>query len=111
MPKIKVPHDLTNLNDDKEFRRYSSIVIGEIVELLNGGMLPQDNFNTQLISCTFMALNTETSFNHGLNRVPSGYMVFGSTKAMNLFDGTTDNNNTKIYLQSSATGVCRVLVF
>lgn len=111
MPKISVPTDLSNIIDINQFTRYCSVVINEMADLINGGMLPQDNFNTKLLNCNFPAPNVDTAFDHGLNRTPSNYITFGLDAALIVYDGATANTDKTIYLRASAAGNARMLIF
>ena len=56
----------------------------------------------------------EFSIKHGLDRVPSGYVLAGGSEAIiSLWDGTTPSDKETLYLQVSAGpgAVFKVLVF
>ena len=56
----------------------------------------------------------EFSIKHGLDRVPAGYVLAGSSEAtVALWDGTTPSDKETLYLQVSAGAgaVFKVLVF
>ena len=55
----------------------------------------------------------EFSIKHGLNRVPSGYVLAGGSEAFALWDGATPSDKETLYLQVSAGSgaVFKVLVF
>ena len=55
----------------------------------------------------------EFSIKHGLDRVPSGYVLAGGSEAISLWDGATPNDKETLHLQVSAGPgvVFKVLVF
>lgn len=56
--------------------------------------------------------NTEFTVNHGLGRVPVGYLVVGRDKAAIIYNSTTAWTETAIYLKCNvATVAIRLLIF
>ena len=111
MGKIKVPQTLDNLKEFEDFRRFASLLFNQIVDTVNGNVDIVDNLRASLLSCNFPASGTEYQFNHGLNRIPRGYIVTKRNVALTVFDGNSANTKEFIYLQSSAVGTASVLVF
>ncbi len=96
---------------ESEFKKFVSLLFEEIVRTLNNGLDFSSNFNGSTVSITFAAANTDTSIAHGLNRVPTGYLVIGQSAAMSVYNGSAANTSTLLYLRSSATGTATVQVF
>lgn len=95
----------------EEIPRYLTIVLADIVKQINGGLDFGTNFNASSVSAIFSSANTDTAISHGLGRVPAGYLVLGSSAAMQVYDGVTDDSNLLAYLRSSAVGTANILFF
>jgi len=95
----------------EDLARYTSIFLTQVVELLNNNLSFADNFNAKILTITFSSANVEVATIHGLGRVPSGYIVLGSTAATSVYDGASANTSSLLYLRSSAVAQARVLVF
>lgn len=104
-------YNIENIKEDEQRWQYLSVQLKSYYDLLNRGLGFTDNFNSRTISATFAAINTNTSFEHGLGFTPTGYIPIGYTAAMSLYDGSTAWNKTNIVLKSDAVGVARILVF
>lgn len=109
--KVKSTQDCSNVTSWEDLRKFSSTALQDIISQVNGNIDLLDNCNTVHIGVTFMAGNTETKFNHMLDRVPTGYIVTELSANMVLFKGATPNTSSLIYLQSSAAGSGKVLLF
>lgn len=109
--RIKVIQDLSNVDDDAQFRRYASQSVAGIISVVNGQLTFDDNINTSTVAADFTAANTEIKIGHGLGRAPTGWIVSMPTVAMQVYKGDTDDTDTNIYVKSSAIGKCGILVF
>lgn len=81
--------------------------------ILDRGISFDDNVDIRRISVTSHAsTGTEFSVAHDLGKVPTGYIVYGQSIAGTVYDGSTSNTTTTLYLKSDASsGVFRLLVF
>lgn len=112
MGSIKESIDLTNTNDQAKFFRYASVLLNDIVAVINGGIeINSSNMNLVIISCTFTAANTNTTFSHGLERVPSYYIVCKSSVSAGIYTGTTAFTSSTVTLKSSAAGTFSIILF
>jgi len=111
MSKIRSSGDLSNIKDDKEFRRFCSIVINDIVSTVNGNLGLTENTDGSLQSVDFTSANAEVGITHNLNRLPLGYILAGSSVAMSLYDGVTPSDKKYIYLKSNAAGTAKIYIF
>lgn len=108
--KITNSTDLSNIAQE-DVTRYVSAVLAQVSTILNAGINFQDNFSAQRVSVTFGSANVETVVRHNLGRVPVGYLPLTLSAAMILYNGTSGNDDSALYLKSSATGTATVLVF
>lgn len=108
--KITNSSDLSNIKQE-DIPRFLSAVLTQISAILNAGATFQDNFNAQIQSVVFPTANSEVPLRHSLGRVPSGYLPLTLSAAMILYNGSTGNSDSAIYLKSSAIGTATVLVF
>lgn len=60
---------------------------------------------TRITVTTPTPANTEFSVTHGLNLVPTGVLLVGSSAAVRIYNGATANDNLKAYLKADAAGV------
>lgn len=101
----------TSNTDQKNFQRYSSKQMQDVVRILNKGILFADNFDGSIVTANFTAANTNLSLTHNLNRIPTGYVALSLSAAMIIYSGTTESSETQITLKSSAVGTAVILIF
>lgn len=109
--KVVGPSDVSNVATWEDLKRFVSQITKSTVDLVNGKITFMDNFDALTISVEFTAANTTVIVPHGLNRIPAGYLVQGLTAALTVYDGNQANTTENIYLQASATGTARILVY
>lgn len=109
MSKITASTDFDRIPRD-QVPRYLSMFAEQVTQALNGN-LDATNFNAKLVSVPFGAANTDTAVIHGLSRVPTAYVINGTTAAMSIYDGLTPSTSSVIYLRSSAPGTARILIY
>lgn len=109
MSKITQSADISNVKAE-EFQRFASIWIKAANDIING-QLDFGNFRAQTLSITFIASGTEVASPHNLGRTPTGYLVTGANAAMSVYDGSTANTESNLYLRANASGTARVIVF
>ena len=109
--KIKVPQDISNIQDFENFRRYCSVAVKQLVDAVNGNVDFVDNCGTSLVPANFTASNSELMVPHGLGRIPNGWIVVSPTAAMQVYKGTNADTETDVYVKSSAIGSCSLLIF
>lgn len=81
--------------------------------ILNRGIAFDDNVDCRRVSVTSDGTpGTEFSVLHTLGKVPIGYIVCGQNGAGSVYDGTTANTATTLYLKSDAASTSfRLIVF
>ena len=89
---------------------YTSMALTEIIQVINGNLSLADNFSGKILTITFSTANVEVATPHGLGRVPSYYIVLGSSVATNIYDGSSANTAQLLYLRASVSATVRVLV-
>lgn len=95
----------------EEVQRFTDIALDNIAQVINGNLSFQDNFNAKILTVTFSTANVDVASAHGLGRVPSYYICIGSTTATTLYDGSSANTASLIYLRATVATTARVLVF
>jgi len=108
--KLKV-FNLFNLKTLEELARFTSIMMNDVIRVINGELSFQDNLNTKFVDVSFTAANTETIINHDLGRIPSGYFVVTSNAATSVYSSTTASTQSLIYLKASAISEVKLIVF
>lgn len=107
--KIQASPDISNIKDE-EIKRFSTIVLTQIVGAINGNITFSDNMLGQQVSVTFTAANTDTAIDHTLNRTISQYLVLSRSANMVIYDGSSASTSSRIYLKSSATGTATIFL-
>lgn len=81
--------------------------------ILNRGILFQDNVDC--VSVEFTSSGTpdaENTVPHTLGKVPVGFLVYGLDKGAVVYNGTTPNTKTNIYLKANtASTAVKAFVF
>jgi hypothetical protein len=91
---------------ERDLERSLDIIFTLIGEILNGGILLEDNFNGFKTTITTSATpGTETAIAHGLKRTPIGYIVLKKDKAAHIYDGSTAFDSSNIYVRSDVASV------
>lgn len=103
--------NVANLMDEQERTNAIGLFLKDVYSILSHGWTFQDNAKGALLNVTFTVANSEVKIRHGLDFVPTNYLLCGGTAAMSLYDGVTAADKQFFYLRSSAIGVARVFVF
>jgi hypothetical protein len=109
--RIIGPYDISNVTSWEELRRFGSQLTKALVDIVNGKITFVDNFDALTASVVFTAPNTTVLVPHGLDRVPSGYMIQSLSAAMIIYDGNQANTTHALYVQSSAIGTANLLIY
>lgn len=109
--KVKTVQNLSNVSSWEQLRKFTSQVASDIVDVLNGSVGLVDNCQTSLVSVEFNGANIEVKVPHTLEMVPNGYLVAGKSAGFHIFNGSSSNTASDIYVQASAAGTAQLLVF
>jgi len=109
--KLKLPLDLKSVGSFEDLRRFTSLCIKEIVDLVNGSIDVVDNLSVSLVSVTFSGASTTVEVSHTLGRVPRGYLVAKLSTGIVVFDGNGTNTDALFYVQATGAGTATLLVF
>lgn len=98
---------------DKDLCRELESLLRSLDGILNMGLSFADNMDARLVSVTSHATpGTEFSVAHTLGKIPTGYIIYRRTKAGSLYDGSSSNTASTLYLKSDASsGVFYILIF
>ena len=108
--RLTASEKIDTLKDETEFKRFLVNFLTEVKLAVNGNLNFVDNFGGREVSVTFNVANSDTRVDTGLRVVPTKYIVFGTTAAMSIYDGTLPSQSGVIFLRSSAVGTARLLV-
>lgn len=110
--KLKVPYDISNFTyDDPEFIKNLSQTINALAQIINGRINFSENCQVRIASVTFNSANVQQAINHGLNKVPSGFIMIGSKAAVRVYNGTTPNSAQVMYLQADVATTANLMIF
>lgn len=110
MSKVTQSMDIAQVKPE-ETQRFTDLALKDIAQQINGKLDFATNFNGKLLSVTFAAANTQVSVAHGLGRVPQGYIITMDDSGVKVFNGTTSNTATTLYLRASGPGTVGLLVY
>lgn len=79
--------------------------------ILDRGLSFSDNADVSIVSVSSHATpGTEFSVSHGLGKIPTGYIVTKQAGAGSVYDGTTSNTETTLYLKSDVASTSFTLM-
>lgn len=110
MSKITASEKLDVLGAE-ELPRWLTIFLSQVKNILNNGILPQDNWDGQIVEITFSSANTDTLASTRLRRIPTGYIVLSRSVDLTVYDGAQASSVGNIFLRASAAGTARILIF
>lgn len=111
MGKIRSSPQISNLKTIEDVVRFIQPFITDVSETINGNIQFDQNCSVAILDVTFDTANAEKAVSHSLGRVPIGYFKIGSGAATVLYNGTTANDSSTIYLQANVATTAKVLVF
>lgn len=110
MSSITASDDFTKV-PDSDVKRFITLFAEDVLARVNGGLDFATNFNCKIISATFSASGTDTSFNHTLGHPPTGYFEIRKSASMIVYDGSVAWTASTISLRSSANGTVSLVIF
>lgn len=111
MSKLTSSSDFGNIADLEGLKRWLTIWAGDVTAQINGGINFGTNINGNIIDVIFTAANTEQAVTHSLNKIPTGYVMMGTSASTVLYNGSTTNTVTVMYLKASAAATVKIFVF
>lgn len=111
MSKIKTDYNFSNLEEAKEIARFLNRFTSDLTDIVNGNLEFGSNIKSSVISINFTAANSDIGVDHGLGRVPTGYILVKSNAACSIYDGSALANAKTITLKSNAVANTKILVF
>lgn len=97
---------------ERDLDKSLNAMFADFYHMLAGGLLFSDNFDGHTVTFTTDATpGVETAIEHGLKRVPTGFLILEKNKAAHIFGGSTDKTSTHYYIQSDAESVTVTLMF
>jgi hypothetical protein len=80
--RIKPPLEVSNLEpSDPNFVNYVAQILNSIISVVNGEISFVDNFKGRILTVVFNTADLQQAVNHGLNKIPVGYLNLGSKAA------------------------------
>ena len=103
--------NLFNLKDLDQLVRFTTIMMNDVLRVVNGNLSFEDNFNSRFVDVSFTAANIEVYVPHTLGRIPTGYILTKTNAAASIYSGTSTFTESAIYLKSSAIAETKILIF
>lgn len=110
MSKITASSDIQQVKPE-DVARYTDLFCQDVTEVVNGKLSFADNFDGKSQSVTFSLTATDMAIQHGLGRVPTGYIITSATAAMKVYSGNLVATSDAIYLRSDAVGTVTLLIY
>lgn len=111
MGRVQSSTRVAGLNNINDLSKFVEICLDDIVNQLNGNVEFLKNMKLKTLSVAFTSANSDTTAIHGLGFVPNGYITYGLTASMTVYDGSAAWTSSTITLRSSAVGTARLMVF
>lgn len=109
--KIAAPLSLASIKTWEDLRRFTAESLSQLLSLVNGRISIQDNLETSVVDATFSASSITVAVPHTLGRVPTGYIVASLSASLIVFNGNKDHTDAVLYVQASAAGTAKLIVF
>lgn len=102
--------NIQNISEDAD-KSPTTLFLKDVYNILSKGFTLNDNAKGAILTMTFVAGNEDLKVRHGLDFVPTNYIVCGTDAQMTIYDGSIANDKTFAYLRSSAIGTARIFLF
>lgn len=103
--------NVENQTSPEEQQKGTTLFLKDVYNILNKGITLTDNIKGALLEVTFSAADTDLPIRHGLDFVPSNYLVCGSRAATSVYDGASTADKTYFYLRATVATTVRVFLF
>jgi hypothetical protein len=103
--------NIENAEDDESRKLAITLFLKDVYNSLNKGLTIQDHMRGAILSVTFTALNTDTRIGHGLNFVPTNFIVVHQSANIGIYEGSSATNQAFYLKAGVATGTARVFLF
>lgn len=109
MSRITASSDIQQVKPE-EVQKYVDIFCQDVIEVVNGKLDFQTNFNSNVVIQTFSTANTDTTIGHNLGRVPTGFLVASKSVSSDIYNGSLSWTASTIILKASVAPVTVTLV-
>ena len=111
--KIKVPYEVSNFEstDAPGFLSTLARALNTVVQVINGRINFVENCQVKIVTVVFNAVNTQQAIQHGLNKIPTGFIMVGTRAAVRVYNGTNVNSSQTIYLQADVATTVTLMIF
>lgn len=104
MAQVNSPAELQNIAV-ADLPRRLTIFISNLLNQVNGGLNFKYNIaSSSALTFNFTKANTDTTVQHDLGSIPTGYLIKSCSAPMSVFNGVKSWTDNNITLQSNATG-------
>lgn len=98
--------------DDKSRLEAITLFLKDVYNILSKGITPNEHLRGAAFSVTFTGINSDVRITHGLNFVPSNYILLSQTANLGVYDGSASNTNQYAFLRAGGTtGAAKVFLF
>ena len=94
----------------EELGQFVEKLLDNVVQVVNGNLDFQTNFNCKIVNYTFAAANTQYTVPHGLGRATNNFLVIYNNTGGIVYNGTQSVLNG-LNLIATAVGTVTLVVF
>lgn len=109
MAIIRSSEQITNVADINEKFRYIQIFLQDVKETVNGNLELAVNNRLNIKTVLFSQANTDVVIEHGLGRIPNGYIVVGLNSSAVIFEGPLQKTVTTIGLRATVNCTAKLI--
>ena len=112
MSKVRSNTNLGNVTEVTQLAKFTTIALEDMVGIINGQIEFESNIRSNIVTATFTTSASDVRIPHALEKVPSGYIIVGTTDPASFYNGSGQWTSSEIYLRSSAVvSQARIMVF
>lgn len=110
MARVTASTDIDQLKPE-EVQKFVDLALQDIVTQVNGELTIGENIKARLVSVTFSAANTDVQVSHTLGKIAQGYLVYSSSAATSIYNGSSGSTASAIFLRASAPATVGLVIF
>lgn len=109
MSNIQASNNIAQVKPE-EVQRFVDLFCQDVVNVVNGKLDFQTNFNCKVVDVSFSSANVDTAVTHNLGRMSTNFIVISKNVSADIYNGTNAGNTNTMYLRSTVVPVTVTLV-
>jgi len=103
--------NIDQVNGDKEKLSAITLFLKDAYNILNKGFTFSDNAKGAILPATFTAVNEDLAIRHGLDYVPTYFLVLNPSAAFKVYNGSIPGDKVYFYVRSDGLGTTDLFIF